>query len=263
MFDNNSNSNPSSAPIPDYNQDKPYPFRKVEEKKLSGLKGPIEDILSGTDSAQTPDLVNHNNQPREINLKETPQVPAMQNKTSINNTPTVSVNYKTGSPTNSPDKGKKGIIVLIIILILILVGAGVLAYTYFTNNKTTGTNVNSNLNTPDQTQLNNNLKDLLDVINSNTPEETIKENTTTISEPAVEPIFSSDEDDDGLPDEQELELGTDPERGDSDNDGLTDKEELEVYHTNPVNSDSDNDSYLDGEEIKNGYNPLGPGKLIP
>ncbi|HPL95258.1 MAG TPA: hypothetical protein PLF15_00530 [bacterium] len=264
MFDNNSNINSKPASLPDYNQDKPYPFRKVEEKKISGLKGPIEDILSGTDSSGSPQLADYNNQPREINLKEPPQVPAMQNKTIMNNTLSTSINHETGPSIKPPSKGKTGIIILIIILVLILIGAGVLAYIYFTNkNKTTETTDNSNLNSSQQTQINNNLKDLLDVINSNVPEETVPQNTTTISEPPVDLIFTSDEDDDGLTDEQELELGTDPEKGDSDSDGLTDQEELEIYHTSPVNSDSDDDSYLDGAEIKNGYNPLGPGKLIP
>jgi hypothetical protein len=49
---------------------------------------------------------------------------------------------------------------------------------------------------------------------------------------------------------------------DSDNDGLTDKEETEVYRTNPKNPDTDGDGYKDGDEVRNGYNPLGPGKGV-
>ena len=48
---------------------------------------------------------------------------------------------------------------------------------------------------------------------------------------------------------------------DSDNDGLSDKEE-EFYGTDKNNSDTDGDGYKDGDEVKNGYNPLGAGKLI-
>jgi hypothetical protein len=48
---------------------------------------------------------------------------------------------------------------------------------------------------------------------------------------------------------------------DSDHDGLSDKEEL-ALGTNPTKADTDGDSYADGLEVKNGYNPLGPGKLI-
>ncbi len=50
------------------------------------------------------------------------------------------------------------------------------------------------------------------------------------------------------------------EEQDSDNDGLHDKME-EALGTDPNNPDSDSDTYPDGHEIKNGYSPLGPGKL--
>lgn len=41
---------------------------------------------------------------------------------------------------------------------------------------------------------------------------------------------------------------------DSDNDGLTDEEEI-FLGTDPNNPDSDGDGYSDGEEVKNGYDP--------
>ncbi len=47
---------------------------------------------------------------------------------------------------------------------------------------------------------------------------------------------------------------------DSDADGLIDDLERK-FGTDVNNPDSDNDSYQDGEEIKNGYDPLGPGKF--
>ncbi|MBI5733624.1 MAG: hypothetical protein HY973_01620 [Candidatus Kerfeldbacteria bacterium] len=47
---------------------------------------------------------------------------------------------------------------------------------------------------------------------------------------------------------------------DSDGDGLNDKEE-EFYGTGKNNPDTDGDGYKDGDEVKNGYNPLGTGKL--
>ncbi len=58
-------------------------------------------------------------------------------------------------------------------------------------------------------------------------------------------------------------MGTNPQSVDTDDDGLFDKEEIEIFSTNPLNPDSDGDGYLDGEEVKNGYNPSGPGKLVP
>jgi len=48
---------------------------------------------------------------------------------------------------------------------------------------------------------------------------------------------------------------------DSDQDGLTDQEE-QALGTDPHNPDTDGDGYLDGAEVKAGYNPLGAGKLI-
>lgn len=48
---------------------------------------------------------------------------------------------------------------------------------------------------------------------------------------------------------------------DSDNDGLRDADEINIWKTDINNTDSDGDSYLDGDEVKNGYNPLGAGKL--
>lgn len=47
---------------------------------------------------------------------------------------------------------------------------------------------------------------------------------------------------------------------DNDKDGLENDLE-EAIGTNPANADSDNDGYNDDEEIKNNYNPLGVGKL--
>ncbi len=71
-----------------------------------------------------------------------------------------------------------------------------------------------------------------------------------------------DSDRDGLDDIREKELGTDPNNADTDADGLLDGDEVIVIKTNPLNPDTDGDGYKDGEEVRNGYNPLGPGKLF-
>jgi hypothetical protein len=73
---------------------------------------------------------------------------------------------------------------------------------------------------------------------------------------------SIDTDGDGLMDDEEARLGTSPKASDSDMDGLSDKTEVRTYGTDPLDPDSDDDTYPDGTEIKNGYNPLGPGKLL-
>ncbi|KKR31234.1 MAG: S-layer domain protein [Candidatus Falkowbacteria bacterium GW2011_GWF2_39_8] len=49
---------------------------------------------------------------------------------------------------------------------------------------------------------------------------------------------------------------------DADKDGLSDSDEIAIYKTYPNNPDTDGDGYSDGEEVKNGFNPLGLGKLI-
>ncbi|MCK5061380.1 hypothetical protein KAR28_02425 [Candidatus Parcubacteria bacterium] len=57
-----------------------------------------------------------------------------------------------------------------------------------------------------------------------------------------------------------IHISQEEEAGDSDNDGLLDSLET-FYGTDPKNSDSDGDGYKDGDEVRNGYNPLGEGKL--
>ncbi len=74
-----------------------------------------------------------------------------------------------------------------------------------------------------------------------------------------EPI---DSDKDGLDDVREKEIGTDPNKSDTDSDGLIDGDEVIIWKTDPLKADTDGDTYLDGSEVRNGYNPLGPGKLF-
>lgn len=71
-----------------------------------------------------------------------------------------------------------------------------------------------------------------------------------------------DTDSDGLTNEEEKKLGTDPDKADSDNDLLLDNEEVKNYQTDPLNQDTDGDGYKDGEEVKTGNNPKGPGRLF-
>jgi hypothetical protein len=72
-----------------------------------------------------------------------------------------------------------------------------------------------------------------------------------------------DADGDGLSDEQEAALGTDPDNPDTDGDGLTDFEEVGAdgtynvgVDTDPLNADTDGDGYTDGEEVAGGADPL-------
>ena len=94
----------------------------------------------------------------------------------------------------------------------------------------------------------------------------------------------SDDDNDGLSDQVELLMGTDPRNADTDNDGMPDKWEFDEgfnatnpadgnwdadgdglsnrrehqYATDPKNPDSDGDGMPDGWEVRYGLNPLDP-----
>lgn len=69
--------------------------------------------------------------------------------------------------------------------------------------------------------------------------------------------FNPDSDGDGVPDGQEIIEGTDPLNPDSDGDGVSDGEEQE-HGTDPLNPDSDDDGLTDGEEVERGTDPLNP-----
>ena len=65
-------------------------------------------------------------------------------------------------------------------------------------------------------------------------------------------VFSSGNDDsdgDGLTDDFEAQLGTDPHKADTDGDGLSDGDEYLKYHTSPTDPDSDHDGLNDYDEI--------------
>lgn len=66
-----------------------------------------------------------------------------------------------------------------------------------------------------------------------------------------------DSDGDGLTDEEERALGTDPNNPDTDGDGLSDGEEVELG-TDPTNPDTDGDGLSDGEEVSLGTDPTNP-----
>ncbi|RKH40011.1 hypothetical protein D7Y23_35435 [Corallococcus sp. AB050B] len=59
-----------------------------------------------------------------------------------------------------------------------------------------------------------------------------------------------DTDKDGLTDDEEIALGTDPNNPDTDGDGIPDGIEVKVGGTDPLDDDSDDDGILDGNEDK-------------
>jgi hypothetical protein len=76
-------------------------------------------------------------------------------------------------------------------------------------------------------------------------------------------LTSPDTDRDGLRDDEEGVLGTDPDVMDSDNDGLIDGLEIE-HGANPLVPDTDGDGQNDGTEVwLNGTDPTDPESRLP
>jgi uncharacterized repeat protein (TIGR02543 family) len=74
-----------------------------------------------------------------------------------------------------------------------------------------------------------------------------------------DPAPSDDADSDGLTNQEEYALGTNPKNADTDGDGVSDGDEVHGSPaTNPLNPDTDGDGYTDGQERDAGTNPLNP-----
>lgn len=80
-------------------------------------------------------------------------------------------------------------------------------------------------------------------------------------QPDVTMAVITDDDYDGLSNDEEATAETNANQADSDNDGLNDREEVKVYGTDPKQADSDNDGKSDGDEIQNRSNPKDPSPL--
>jgi len=159
------------------------------------------------------------------------------------------------SPARGPVLSQGLMIVVISLVALAIVGGGGwwVYHSFISPPKDffPQTEVNVDNSVPVETSVENNSSSTQN--NNTTPEQV--DNSVLFGEQV-------DSDDDQLSDDKERELGTDPNNWDSDADGLGDGDEALVWKTNPLNPDTDGDTYLDGAEVKNGYNPLGPGKLF-
>ncbi len=65
-------------------------------------------------------------------------------------------------------------------------------------------------------------------------------------------LCDPDSDNDGIPDDEEVAIGTDPFNPDSDGDGLSDGAEVYDHGTNPRDPDTDGDGLSDGHEVSDG-----------
>lgn len=195
---------------------------------------------------------------------QTPQPEDMFEKVNTGSAPAPQPQQMQPEPSLAPQPPKKniGMIIVITALVIILLGViGVGAYLLF-----------STMNAPqepapEQQQVGEETDVEVQEPVVEEPTQEQEEAPEATQEPetpqAQEPVVSVgiDTDGDGLTDEQELLLGTDPNSLDTDGDGLFDGEEVRIYLTDPLNPDTDGDGYPDGEEVANGYNPRGPGRL--
>ncbi len=125
--------------------------------------------------------------------------------------------------------------VVTILIVLIVLGAAAFAVVNFFNKRSTPSSTNTVAN--------------------------IAAENTNVMVPSAS-SKGDDADGDGLTDEEEASLGTNPNLPDSDSDGLFDRDEVRVYNTNPLVSDTDGDGVKDGSEVQAGTNPAGPGLLL-
>lgn len=72
----------------------------------------------------------------------------------------------------------------------------------------------------------------------------------------IKELTVTDSDLDGLTNDEEKKLGTNPEKSDTDNDGLLDKDEINIYKTDPLKADTDGDGKTDGFEARHRTDPL-------
>jgi hypothetical protein len=75
---------------------------------------------------------------------------------------------------------------------------------------------------------------------------------------AIGALARPDSDQDGLPDDVEALLGTDPLVADTDGDGLSDGDEVDIHLSSPVLVDTDADGLSDGDEVILGSYPFDP-----
>lgn len=154
----------------------------------------------------------------------------------------------------------KLVVVVLFLVGLAVIGGGSWAAIGFFSGKKAVVNTNLNTNTNVNTNINANVN-TNDNINAdiNTP---IDANVNADTNTNVQATPPQDSDNDGLSDEEEVGLGTDPLNFDTDSDGLMDRVEVRVYQSDPLIKDTDGDGYDDGIEVINGYDPTKVGARL-
>lgn len=259
MFDDQNLKKPGTIP-------NNLPFEKEPEDMFSETKED-QNFSSVKDSALDAGILkpkNNDLNQKPNNFENSPF--ADSNLSGLNNQPAY-MNNNDVYAIKEPIGSKKGLVWIILILVLIILTAGSIwiYYGFINNDKTNDFPNNSVTNTKDNLNQEENEVNTNIIVNGSQNEnqdnnsEQKTENDVNESIIVGEPV---DTDNDGLDDVREYDLKTDPLNWDTDLDELSDGDEVIIWKTNPLNSDSDNDTYKDGSEIKNGYNPLGSGRLF-
>lgn len=163
-----------------------------------------------------------------------------------------------GSASGSGGGGGMKKILIIVVAIFLVAAVSYGAY-YFFFRDTGSSKVMENQNSDISNQNTNE--------NTNTkPEEDLDDDSDGLSNEEESVLgtnpLDTDTDNDGLFDREEVRsFKTDPTDADTDGDGLSDYNEVKRWFTDPLVQDTDGDGYGDGEEVLNQYDPLGPGKL--
>jgi hypothetical protein len=152
--------------------------------------------------------------------------------------PTGLSNIKDEAQMLSKSTPVKGVLIVVIIVLFLVAVYGIAAWYFGLYPFKSVTIPENNINT----------------INTNT-NQAVNQNQAPNNNAAVVDV-NKDTDADGLTDNREKQLGTNPLKSDSDSDDLFDKEEVDFYKTDPLNPDTDGDGVNDGQEQKNGTNPL-------
>jgi hypothetical protein len=273
MFDNLNNKNDlnkNSSNIIDNN---------IKNKEEQNEKQEFNNNLSQDFSSQNLNKENNQNQDKKVEdiFSETDKaIPQRSPFKNVNNNENFEKNK---NQDNKNQKIKKILILLAFVfgLIVLLWASYIIIGKIFKDNQSTRTLNNQEVGFYEEEQGDDNLNnEIIDETENssdnqeneaetgNAPSGKQENEAETGNAPSDNQEASDilkDTDGDGLTDEEELELGTDPLNPDTDGDGLSDREEVKVYFTDPLNPDTDGDGYLDGEEVEGGYDPKGPGKL--
>ncbi len=250
MFDDQNNSPIPPANLPTEPEDM---FSGVEKNSPTG------------ETAEIPDALSNGLLKKKLPTATTPPSLLPVNEEGVMG------NYKMSGPI-------LGKIILGLVIVLLLGGLAYGSWWFFYGRKN---NVIEVKNTVEKTPVDNQVK-------TTQPVESTAPATTLPSQINNDQILFGegvDLDQDGLDDVREKEIGTNPQLADTDSDGLNDGDEVTVYKSGPLksdtdgdglsdgdeiliwktnilNPDTDNDTYPDGTEVKNGYSPLGSGKLF-